>query len=70
MIDAKQRIRLTKPELERLEDWLSTLPHGEWHSVIIEEGEPNGIGSTIVAYATNPGTGQGWFKEISDVNEW
>lgn len=70
MIDAKQRIRLTKAELERLEDWLSTLPHGEWDSVVIEEGEPNGIGTTIVAYASNPGTGQGWFKEISDITEW
>lgn len=70
MIDAKNRIRITKPELERLEDWLATLPPGEWHSVIIEQGESNGIGSTIVAYATNPGTGQGWFKEISDITEW
>lgn len=70
MIDAKQRIRLTKAELERLEDWLATLPHGEWDSVIIEESEPNGIGSTIVAYATSPGKGQGWFKEISDTSEW
>ncbi len=70
MIDAKQRIRLTKAELERLEDWLSTLPHGEWVNVVIEQGASNGIGSTIIAYASNLGNGQGWFKEISDINEW
>lgn len=70
MIDAVQRLTLTKPELERLEDWLSTIPLGEWDRVVIEQSKSNGIGSTVIAYATSAGHSQGWFKEISDSTEW
>ena len=70
MIDAAQRLTLTKSEIERLEDWLSTIPPGEWDRVVIEQGKSNGIGSTVVAYATCAGHAQGWFKEISDSTEW
>lgn len=66
----ESRLTITKKELERLEDWLSTLPHGEWDRVVIEQSASNGIGSTIVAYATGPGHTQGWFKDITDVTEW
>lgn len=70
MIDAAQRLTLTKSELERLEDWLSTIPLGEWDRVVIEQGKSNGISSTVIAYATSAGNSQGWFKEISDSTEW
>lgn len=70
MINVEQRLTLTKKELERLEDWLSTIPHGEWDRIVVEQGHSNGIGNTIVAYATSQGHSQGWFKEITDVTEW
>ena len=64
----KKRIRLTIRDLERLNKWVSHLdPTPFWFE--LEEGDPNGIGSKVIAYVET-GENEGRWKEITDVGEW
>jgi len=63
------KVQITPNELNRLVEWLKTLPTAPMN-IIIEEGEPTGIGNIVKVYTTNVDGSSGQWKLLTDYSEW
>jgi hypothetical protein len=63
------KIRITMNELNRLVNWVNSLPEPPM-SITIEESDSSGIGNEITAFTYDLHGNSGMWSKISDYKEW